>query len=242
MQFRTLSMMANWPGGAFINHDRKGDKNGRLPIEVVPVEKQREALDFVIDHAFTDEAFGLTQELLNHMTIDKWWDSDLSIILDSTWPVHDRVMGIQASALTMLMNPITLQRIYDNEFRVSADEAALTLPELLVTLTAAIWSELETLPEKQYNTRNPMISSLRRNLQREHLERLIDLSMPAIRLIEAYKPISNLARMELRQIKETRIDWVLKTHGERTDPYTRAHLTEAGKKIQKVLDPQFIYR
>jgi len=235
-------MMANWLGGAFINHDRKGDENGRVPIEVVPAEKQREALEFVIDHAFKDDVFGLTHDLLNHMTIDKWWDSVLSIFLDSTWPVHDRVMGIQASSLTMLMNPMTLQRIYDNEFRVSADEDALTLPELLGTLTTAIWSELDTLPEKQYSARKPMVSSFRRNLQREHLERLIDLSMPSIRFIEAYKPISDLARMELRQIKESRIDWVLKTHGERIDPYTRAHLADAGKRIEKALDPQFIYR
>jgi hypothetical protein len=31
-------MMANWIGGAHVNRDKKGDPNGRKPIEVVPVE------------------------------------------------------------------------------------------------------------------------------------------------------------------------------------------------------------
>ena len=57
-------MMANWIGGTFVNRDKKGDPNGRKPIVVVPVQQQREALDFVIENTFFDEAFGLTPELL----------------------------------------------------------------------------------------------------------------------------------------------------------------------------------
>jgi hypothetical protein len=41
---------------------------------------------------------------------------------ESTWPIHDRIMGIQASALTSLMNPTTLKRVYDNEVPGSADQ------------------------------------------------------------------------------------------------------------------------
>jgi hypothetical protein len=37
-------MMANWIGGAHVYREKKGDPNGRAPIEVVDAAKQREAL------------------------------------------------------------------------------------------------------------------------------------------------------------------------------------------------------
>jgi len=80
MQMRSVSMMRNWLGGAFIYRDKKGDKEGRLPIEVVPAKKQRDALNFVIENTFRDEAFGLTQDLLRRMTVDKWLDDFYSFL------------------------------------------------------------------------------------------------------------------------------------------------------------------
>ena len=55
-------MMANWLGGTYVNRDKKGDPNGRKPIVVVEVNKQRAALDFVIETKhlkFFDKASGL---------------------------------------------------------------------------------------------------------------------------------------------------------------------------------------
>lgn len=243
LQTRAVGMMANWIGGAFVHRDKKGDTNGRTPIEVVPAETQRAALNFVIDNTFEDEAFGLNEELLSRMTVDKWLDGDdfmAAFTTEPTWPVHDRVMGIQASALTMLMNSTTLRRVYDNEFRVPADDDALTLPELLDTIGDNIWRELELRPKEQCTARKPMISSLRRNLQREHLKRLIDLTLPNSGSTEAYKPIANLAMMELRQIDEA-TEKALAEVGSNLDPYSRAHLTEVHELVQKALDAQYIY-
>jgi len=242
MQMRATSMMENWLGGAFIYRDRKGDKDGRLPIEVVSAKKQRDALNFVIENTFRDEAFGLTTDLLRRMTVDKWWDDMVSVMIDATYPIHDQIMSIQVYSLARMMYPTTLRRIYDNEFLVPADEDALTLPELLDTLTKAIWSELDEKPDKEYTARKPMISSLRRNLQREHLERLIDLSKPSSWGTAAYKPISNLVLEQLRQIKESKIDPILETHDENLDPYTRAHLKDASMQVKKALDAQYVYR
>ena len=245
MQLRAVSMMANWLGGAYIYRDKKGDKGDRLPIEVVPAKKQREALDFVIENTFKDEAFGLTQGLLRRMTVDKWLD-DMSFmssaLSDATWPIHDRIMGIQSNALAMMMYPTTLRRIYDNEFLIPADEDALTLPELLDTIDKAIWSELEQQPAKKYTAREPMISSLRRNLQREHLELLIDLSRSDYMGTAAYKPIANLVMEKLRQIKEKKIDPVLEASDENLDPYTRAHLKDASMQVKKALEAHYVYR
>lgn len=243
LQMRTVSMMANWLGGAFVHRDKKGDKDGRAPISVVPAEDQRAALKFVIEKTFEDQCYGLTPELLSRMTVDKWLDGaggSRAFNEEPTWPIHDRIMGIQASTLTMLMNPTTLRRVYDNEFLVPADQDALTLPELLGSITTAIWTELDKTPDKQFTARVPMVTSLRRNLQQEHLERLISLAMPGNGSTEAYKPISNLALVGLKGIRG-RIDKLVKDGPGNLDPYTYAHFSKIADQIDKALQAEFIY-
>ncbi len=243
-QITAISIAANWVGGSYVNRDRMGDPGGRDPIENIPPEVQRRAMNFVIDNAFNDEAYGLSSELLNKMSLDKWWDVEnfMSLFEDPTYQVHDRIMGIQASSLTQLLNPMTLRRVYDNEFRVPDSEEALTLPEVMFTISDAIWSELDDGPDgKKYTTRKPMISSLRRDLQREHLERMIDLILPKSQSGAASKPIANLSLMKLREI-QGKVDHILTSgNASHLDPYTAAHLSEAGIRIAKVLDAQYLY-
>jgi len=241
LQSRATSMMANWLGGAFTSRALKGDKDAGAPVAVVPADRQRAALKFVIENTFFDDAFGLSPELLNHMSVDKWLDGDgFSAFNDeATYPVHDKIIGIQASTLTMVMNPTTLRRIYDNELRVPADQDALTLPDVLKSLTDAIWQEVGEAPDKQFTARVPLVSSLRRNLQQEHLERLIDLSVPGTVRTEADKPISNLASFELSRIRQ-KVEKVLKGR-DKIDPYTLAHLEKLIEQIDKRQNAEFIY-
>lgn len=241
-QTNAIGVAANWVGGSFINRDMKGDPGNRSPIEDISPAEQRRALKIVIDNAFNDEAFGLTHDLLTKMTVDKWFDEGgfNRIFDDPTWPVHDRVMAIQAATLTMLMNPTTLRRVFDNEARVPDSEDTLTLPELMFTVTDSIWSELDKRSDKRFTAREPMISSLRRNLQRESLERLIDLTMPDKLSGAAAKPIATLAAYKLRDL-DGRIKLVLDRADSKLDPYTTAHLSEARTRIQKALDAQYIY-
>ncbi len=244
-QVQALNFMAPWVGGAHVARDRKGDPNARPPVTVVPVEKQRAALRYVIESSFRDQAYGLTAEMMKFMTVDKWADQggQRDMFEESAFPVHDRIMGVQATALTLLLNPTTLKRVYDNELRTAKDQDMLTLPEVMNTITAAAWTELDKPESKSFTSRDPMISSLRRNLQREHLSRLIDLSMPDALPGAAGKPISNLATATLRDIR-AKIDKVIdvKNNSRKSaDEYTYAHLAEAALRIDKALDAQFIY-
>lgn len=240
LQTRAVSMMSGWVGGAFVNRDKKGDPGDRDPIEVVPAAQQRAALDFIIATTFEDEAYGLTPELLAKMSLDMWGDDGPGQFMsdEATWPIHDRVLGIQASALTMLMNPTTLRRVYDNELRLPADEDTLTLPELLSKVTTRAWTELENECPEGRNDRKPMISSLRRNLQREHLERLMDLVLESNDTTAAYKPISNLAGMQLRELKG-KIEASIEKCGEKMDAYTKAHLVNSKEQIERTLTAQY---
>ncbi|MEO1525768.1 MAG: zinc-dependent metalloprotease [Planctomycetota bacterium] len=241
-QTRAASMMSNWVGGAFVNRDKKGDPGDRPPVEVVPAEQQRAALDFVIEQTFYDEAYGLTPELLERMTAESWIDGGgFGVSSEATWPVHDRVLGLQASALTWLMNPTTLRRVYDNEMRLPADQDTLTLPELLDKVSDSAWSELDSECPENRSNRAPMVSSLRRSLQREHLQRLIDLVLESNDRTAAYKPIANLARMHLRKVSD-KVEFRLKKCSGKMDDYSLSHLTEAKERIEQALKAGYTYQ
>ena len=46
-QMKSVSMMANWIGGATVNRDKKGDPGNRQSLIPIAAERQRKALDFV---------------------------------------------------------------------------------------------------------------------------------------------------------------------------------------------------
>ena len=235
-QTKAISMMANWIGGATVNRDKKGDPGNRQSLIPIPAEQQRKALDFVMRNAFRDDSYGLSNSILTRLTSDKWIDEGVRSMGESTFPVHDRILGIQASAMTMLMNPTTLRRVYDNELLVPREQDALTLPEMMDKVQAEVWSELGANPEGDISVRKPRISSWRRNLQREYLDRLIDLAVPGT---ASNKPITSLALMQLKGLKQ-KVDGVLAA-GAGLDPYSIAHLTECQLRITKALDAIYVF-
>jgi len=237
MQTRATVMMSSWLGGSFATRSQKGDKNAGKPVNPVPVERQREALKFVIDNMFYDDAFGLTPDLLTHLSVDHWLDEGFGG--EETWPVHDRIAGLQASALSRLLSSTSLRRIYDNELLIPADQDAVTLPEVLTSVTDALWSELKEAPQKQFTARVPLISSMRRNLQQDHVTRLIELSLPGGFSTEAFKPIMNQASFELTRILGSIVK-VLEAR-DKIDPYSLAHLEKVKEQIEKARSGQFIY-
>lgn len=234
MQTSAVGIMANWIGGTHVTRTHKGDPNSGAPLTPVDAGKQRDALVFVIDNCFKDDAYGLTPDLIAHMTIDKWGDGGDRGTGDSAWPVHDRIMNTQVSTLSMIMNPTTLKRVYDNEFRTPVDQDALTLPELLQRLSDAIYTELAApLDGVTFTERKPMISSLRRNLQSSMTDRLIilagdDAAMP--------RPIRTLCTSYLRKVN-TQLDSLLKkSEGGQIDAYTLAHLQDLNDRIDRALN------
>ncbi|MFG0274363.1 MAG: hypothetical protein ACF8QF_04835, partial [Phycisphaerales bacterium] len=124
----------------------------------------------------------------------------------------------------------------DNEFRTAGESDQFTLAEMLETIYTATWGELDADPTRSYSATDPMISSFRRNLQREHINRLLFFSRPAIaNYSPAFRTIGTLTRAQLAELQE-RISSV-QGRGERTlDPYTRAHLADLSDRIARSLD------
>ncbi len=246
-QTGVMNMMAGWLGGSFVHRDHKGDPGDRKPLEIVDAAKQREALAFVLENSFYDKAFGLTPELLARMSVERW-SEDRSARQEPTYPVHDEIAGLQATAMTWLLNPTTLRRVYDAELAAGPEVDVLTLPELLDSVSKAAWEELgfggnggkareaSFAKVKAFTVRTPAISSLRRNLQREHLQRMLDLALQK-GTSSSTRTIALLARMTLENLSKS-IDAGL---DEDLDAYTRSHLADAKARIAKALDASYSY-
>ena len=227
-------------GGQNISRNYKGDADEVPPIRILPAQKQRQALDFLVRHVFSDQAFQYDPEILNKLSPGRWahWDSD-NFDRVREYPLHDRVASIQYWPLFHIFNPVTLTRVYDAELKVPRDEDALTVPDLVTSTTAAIWSELtQSVGDVKHTSRRPFVSSIRRNLQRMQLSMLINIVLtPPGTLMPA--DAHAITRITLKGLSQ-QIDKVLSSDAaENLDPFTRAHLEGSRARIDKALEAEF---
>ncbi len=240
---RSLLTSSKFVGGIYHYRDHVGDPNGRSPYTPVPAAKQREALAFLAENAFSAHAFRLSPSLHNKLAIDRLPTLDAvnyygAQRLDYPW--HNQVLALQRGVLNRLLHPITLARIQDNELRFAAGEKPFKMADLFGGLTSTIWSELDATGGE--------ISSVRRNLQREHLKQLVRLTLrpapaaaPAGIFGGGATPLppedaTTLARANLVRIQTlARAKLIAKTPLETT---TRAHLQETSALIAAALEAQ----
>ena len=135
----------------------------------------------------------------------------------------------------LFRSPTRLRRIQDNEVRVEAGEDALTVPELLNAIRDAIWFDAAEAGGGVYTDREPMFSSIQRNLQREHLNRLIGLACGMRWPNASGATIATLARQQLRDINERISEYAEND----LDNYTRAHLNDSRERIARALEAAY---
>jgi hypothetical protein len=246
--FRSMVTSTKLIGGIYHYRDHVGDPSGRLPYQPVPAAKQREAMDFIASAAFGPKAFQLPPSVLNRLAIERNPGLDFQSYFSATrldYPWHDAVLSIQRTVLNRLYNPITLGRIQDNELRFDPSEKPFRMADLFSGLTGAIWSELDT-PAAQ-------ITSLRRNLQREHVKQLIRLALrqsavtaapqagmfgppPVVAPPLPPEDATTLARASLLRI-QGKVRKALAGEAV-TDATTRAYLQETDSRVSAALTAQ----
>lgn len=227
--YRGLVTASKFIGGLYHYRDHVGDKNGRSPFAPIPASKQKEALEFMRQYCFSEEAFQLSPELYNKLAPERLPGLDGldglfgATRLDTPW--HDSVLNLQRAVLSRLHAATTLARLQDNELRFKAGEPRFTMADMFLGLETAIWAELH----------HPVsgISSLRRNLQREHLKTLSRISLRSYGVPE---DATSLARASLWRILEN-IEVKLK-EPRLTDATSRAHLEETRARIKAALEAQ----
>ena len=217
------------------------------PLEPIPVEKQREALEILNQDVFAADAFEFSPQLLNQLPPDRWLHWGVSFAESQLdYPIYERVLAVQSMALSDLMLSERLARVRDMEFKTDTEDV-LTIAELFESLYQTVWSEVtqteDTVPE---------VSSLRRGLQRHHLNTLSNLVlrrtlwdalsaqsftdfMALVSTLGAPEDARVLARYQLRQISQD-VEDTLSRYGGRMAITTQAHLEDVRDRIERVLE------
>jgi hypothetical protein len=206
-------------GGQYMNRDHVGD--GRDPFVNVPKAKQIEALELLVDRVFAEGALAVAPEVIQSFGANGFshWGSNRTTSGRYDFPFHARILGLQSSVLNQILNPSRLARIRDAETKFGASQVA-TIPEVLGSLTTAIWSELG----------RGTISADRRDLQRAYLDAMTRLVVNPANGTPA--DARAVARWELHQLRD-RID---AAQSGALDAYTQAHLFEALARVDKTLE------
>jgi hypothetical protein len=226
---------ARYIGGLYVSRSHKGDANGPKPLDVVPVNRQREALGLLEEQVFNDKPFNFPPELYNQLAASHWDHWGTQIVDRSDYPAHDVILMWQDRIVSRLLSSLTLARLHDSELKLAADSDALTTAELIERLTKAVYSEVDSVKEGEFTNRKPAISSLRRNLQRAYLKRLSQL---ALGHTAAPADCQTVAYAELTKLK-SRIDSMLS--GEvKLDAYSQDHLQETSARIAKLVDARML--
>jgi hypothetical protein len=150
-------LAAKYVGGIMLRRDLAG--TGRPLYEPVSAERQRVALNLITQDFFNADSFRFKPEFLARIGIDYFERPPNPVI-----SIADAVMNVQKSILDHLMSDDVAARLIDSRDKVADGGRVLRLSELQETLQSAIWSEARAGTET---------AALRRNLQREHLRRMI---------------------------------------------------------------------
>lgn len=214
-------------GGLRIYRSRIGD-TGNLPaMEPVSALDQRLALDFLSERIWSSEPFQYDPEILNMLGRDQREYFDWMAVYQHNWDfdLHENILLIQTSPLYWIYDPLVLERVLNNQYRMPEGEEAFTMNELFDFVRDDIWSEV---------TMGTNIDSFRRNLQRAHLEMITGIFLdPAYGTPE---DAVSLARHDLVLLQD-RIMSVLSSDSlMNLDTMTVAHLEECLSRINLTLE------
>jgi hypothetical protein len=209
-------------GGIGHNRDHIGDPGGRLPYDPVPAAQQREALSYLTKEIFGPDALRVPPPLLNKLAVERLPDLEGSIFQTerNDFPIHSVVLAVQSIPMDRLYSPLTLARLNDMEDR-GAEKDLFTMSEMFTGVRKAVWSELQSRGN---------VNSFRRNLQRMHLDKLVELAVGPAAGVPA--DARTLARADLLEIRKG-IDATLAAG--KVDAMTRAHLDESKARINAAL-------
>ena len=243
--FTNAITATRYVGGQVFNRDRRGDPGGRQPFEVVPVEKQREAIDVLQTYVFAPDAFEFSPTLISQLAPSRWfhWGS-FPVINRLDYPVYDTVSFLQSIVLSDLLSGERLVRLRDTALS-HPPESVLSTTELFASVQKGIWAEILDDPEAVE------ISGLRRSLQRQYIKILTSImsgsgatfSDPSASLTDVIIAFQTagapddaklLARYQLDEL-DRQITDVLGDLPDDVEITTKAHLQDAHDRITKAL-------
>ncbi len=138
---------------------------GRDPLQPLPAPAQRAALQLLSQRVLAADAFVISPALQRRLAPD-YFERAEQLATPTDFPLGQTVLELQRAILNPLMSDALAARLIDSETKYNKPTQALRLGELHDQLEADIWSELAGGQD---------IAQPRRDLQREHVNRLAAL-------------------------------------------------------------------
>jgi hypothetical protein len=221
---QTGVMVAKYIGGLSVLRDHAGSP--RAPLTPVAAEQQRKAMVLLQRGLFAADSFRFKPEFMRRMAIDF---NDNGVEYSGALPVPGgfdyslsaQVLAAQRTVLNQLLSDSVAQRLLDSEVKLDNPRQGFHLADLYDGLQASIWSELKTGGD---------IPLLRRNLQREHLQRI---TVALLRPSPAMPPDArSLLREAARTLKK---DAEAASHKTALSKEARAHLNDVVATLDEAL-------
>jgi hypothetical protein len=220
-----LSHVAQIVGG-FNSQEKVVGQEGRI-FHLIPKERQREAVKFLLDNAFLPPTWMIDEEILRRI-------EPIGAI--------DRIRTAQSRVLTALLNSQRFARLVEQE--TLDGNLAYSPTDFVSTVRKGLWKELDAPQVK--------IDAYRRELQRSYLQAVNSKLNPAPAAAATptafptgegrggARPIASgdekpMYRAELRALSVS----IGAALAKATDHETKAHLEAARDEIAKILDPKF---
>ncbi len=225
--FQYARFLTSYVGGQSFNRFKPGDADDRLPFESVPAEKQRQSLALIVKYVFDDNLFQFSPRFLNKLAPSRWmhW-GETPEFLSLDYPIYDRILFMQKVVLGELLDYDRLARLRDVDLKGQPTQA-FTIPELFDGLQTSIWREV-VKPQGKLQ-----ISTLRRGLQRVHLDAMTQM---VLRTANTPEDARSLAWYQLKRLYASLNDSL--RNEDKLDTLTRAHLEESRDRIIKTLNAQ----
>lgn len=221
----SAAVASRYLGGLHLNSNFRGDQGEKPVLAPASSQKQREALRLLNTYIFAENAFNFPPDYYKKLTNNPFTSVESMMLGGSgprDFPVRNQFSSIQSAALRRVLSPAVLNRVMNNEFKLTPAEKPLTLPELFHSVGDTVWSELDG---------HKNIPALRRQLQRTHLDQLIGMVLTPNG--SAPEDARALGWDQLRQLK-TKMTIARRHSG--LDEYTRVHLDESMMRIQRALN------
>jgi hypothetical protein len=164
---RAMGVLARQIGGTRTLRDFPG--SGREPMSPVPAAIQRQALDLMSKSVLSPEGLSLSPALQRRLAPD--FLDRAEGVAATEFNVQQRLLDLQRAVLAYLMSDVIASRVLDSADKVDKGGDRFLLGEMLQRLSNDLWGELDGKSAKAGH-HDGSIPSARRDLQRDHVNRL----------------------------------------------------------------------
>ncbi|HET6788320.1 MAG TPA: zinc-dependent metalloprotease, partial [Aquabacterium sp.] len=201
----------------------------------LPAEQQRAALTLLLDEFLSPRALNLPPALQRQLAPDYFERGEgvldaNGLMIQTDFSVADQLARLQRDVLGSLMNEALAERLLDNiDKSRDREPQPLTVRELHRRVREAIWSP----PGPRIDATREATASWRRNLQRDHVNRLSLGILRGGTRADVRAQLRQQARLLVEQLRRS-------SRGSDPDGTAQAHRRDCLDTLQRALDASVV--